>query len=107
MNDNTDGVSAMSAELEPGCICRDWCRSDLWGQIIDGYQYPMPNHANDCPAQKREPFTVIELDGSRCVMEPEEAKQFLAEDSAPDEYHVSTVMLTRDQFERMEEFAGF
>ena len=97
-----------SAELEPGCICRSWCRSDLWSQIIDGHKYPMPNHANDCPAQKREPFAVLEYDGARCVMEPREADDMECiglEGGVI--YRRTTVMLTRDQFERMEEFAGF
>lgn len=95
-----------SARLEPGaCICRMWCRSDFGGVMIDGHRYPGPEHADGCPAQVRKPFTVLEYDGARVVMEPREAAQM--QDDAPGMYAASTVMLTRDQFERMDEFQGF
>jgi hypothetical protein len=76
--------------------------------MIDGRKYPAPNHADGCPAQVREPFAVLEYDGSRCVMEPREADDMetLGLEGGVI-YTRSTVMLTRDQFERMEEFAGF
>lgn len=90
------------------CVCRDWCRSDLWGQMIDGRKYPPPNHADGCPAQKREPFTMLEYDGSRVAMEPHEAEQIIADAKESDvNYTTSTVYLTREQFERMDEFTGF
>jgi len=38
-------------------------------------------------------------------MEPREAASILAE--SDDEYAVTTVMLTRDQFEHLPEFEGF
>ena len=99
-------LSASTALLKPvKCICRQWCRSDLGGQTIDGKRYPAPNHADGCPAQKREAFTVLTLDWSRCVMEPHEAAAMQADE--PDTYTATTVMLTRDQFERMDEFQGF
>jgi hypothetical protein len=98
---------ASTAELEPGaCICRTWCRSDLGGVVIDGRRYPGPNHADGCPAQVREPFTMLEYDGGRVVMEPHEAAQ-MQDDAPPNYYTASTVMLTRDQFNRMPEFPGF
>ena len=53
----------------------------------------------------REPFTVLTYEGSRVAMEPHEAEQMQAE--SPGMYSASTVMLTRDQFERMGEFTGF
>ncbi len=75
------------------------------GDAINGKRYRGPNHAEGCPAHVRETFTVLEHDGARVVMEPAEAAQMLAE--SPGMYTESTVMLTRDQFERMDEFTGF
>jgi len=93
---------------EGECICRWWCRSDLWGQMIDGRKYPAPDHADGCPAQKREPFTVLEYEGTRVTMEPHEAAQMVSDGlESGINYNQSTVHLTRDQFERMDEFAGF
>lgn len=48
---------------------------------------------------------MLEYNGACVTMEPHEAKQM--QDDAPGIYVASTVMLTRDQFERMEEFQGF
>ena len=84
------------------CVCRTWCRT--WEETLDG-KYPLSNHAPGCPAYKQEEFTVLEYDGTRCVMEPHEAKAMIEE--SDEEYIVSTVMLTRDQFNKMPEFEGF
>lgn len=97
----------MSAD-QPKCICRDWCRSDLGGQVINGHRYPGPDHADGCPAQKREPFTVLEYDGARVTMEPHVAAEMVSDGAKGNiTYSQQTVYLTRDQFERMEEFQGF
>jgi hypothetical protein len=71
----------------------------------NGGKYPISNHAPGCEDFKQEPFTRLEYDGTACVMEPHEAGAMLAD--SDEEYIVSTVMLTRDQFERMPEFQGF
>ena len=86
------------------CMCKEnnWCRT--WKETQDG-KYPYSEHTPGCDEYKPEEFTVIEYDGARCVMEPHEAKAMLAE--SDEEYAVSTVMLTRDQFDRMLEFQGF
>jgi hypothetical protein len=92
-----------SERLEPGvCNCRMWCRT--WVETQRG-KYPPANHHPDCKAFKAERFTVLELDGTRCVMEPHEALAVVADE--PGVYTVSTVMLARDQFDRMPEFQGF
>ena len=96
------------SNTDKACICRNWCRSDLWGQMIDGHKYPAPNHADGCPAQIREPFTVLDYEGTRVTMEPREAEEMVAEGLANGTNYIErTVYLTRDQFERMDEFAGF
>lgn len=106
---NADEGRRLSDQLEPGaCICRMWCRSDLGGVMIDGHRYPGPEHGDGCPAQVREPFTVLDYEGTRVTMEPHEAEQMVADGLAQGiSYIERTVMLTRDQFERMEEFQGF
>jgi hypothetical protein len=108
-NDSTPAKVRISDGLDPGaCICRQWCRSDLGGQMIDGHRYPGPAHADGCPAQKREPFTVVDYEGTRVTMEPREAEAMIAEGmEAGISYIERTVLLTRDQFERMDEFARF
>lgn len=65
----------------------------------------MSKHHPNCEDFKLESFTRLEFDGTVCVMEPSEAEAMLAE--SDEQYAVSTVMLTRDQFERMPEFNGF
>lgn len=82
------------------CICMTWCRVPK-----NGDRFPMSFHAPGCENFKQESFTRLELDGSACVMEEREAAAMLAE--SDEEYVVSTVLLTRDQFERMPEFNGF
>ena len=84
------------------CNCKMWCRIPT---DENGGKYPMSNHHPDCEDFHQEPFTILEYDGVHCVMEPHEAEAMLAE--SEEEYIISTVMLTRDQFEHMQEFEGF
>jgi hypothetical protein len=84
------------------CNCRSWCRD--WSET-QGFKFPASNHAPGCNLYRQEPFTALEYDGSRCLMEPNEADAIVAD--APGQYTTSTVMLTRDQFEQLPEHAGF
>ena len=86
------------------CICKekDWCRT---GEETQGGKYPLSNHAPGCDEYKQEKFIVIEHDGARCVMEQHEDNDMLSE--SEEEYTIYTIMLTRDQFDRMNEFQGF
>ncbi len=84
------------------CNCKDWCRVPT---DENGGKYPFSNHHPRCEDFHPEPFTRLEHDGTVCVMEPHEAEAMLVE--SDEQYTVSTVMLTRDQFERLGEFAGF
>ena len=100
-------VGPVERPLEPGaCICRLWCRSDLGGVMIDGRRYPGPEHADGCPAQVRERFVRVEFSGHSCVIEPRDVPA-MREDLCADQYTFTDVMLTREQFERMDEFQGF
>lgn len=85
------------------CNCRDWCRDDLAGELINGKRYPIPNHARGCNAYTTEEFLQIEFEGSTCVVEKYEADSFPASEG----YSTKIINLSRDQFERMEEFGGF
>lgn len=96
----------MNNQNETACTCKSWCRADLCGQMINGHKYPAPNHADGCPAQVRERFIRVSYGNASCVVEPHEADTF-SEDLLSDKYTFTEVMLTRDQFERMDEFTGF
>lgn len=61
--------------------------------------------ATGCEDYKTERFARVEHDGAACVMEPAEAEAMVAE--SVEQYTVTPVFLTRDQFERMGEFYGF
>lgn len=45
--------------------------------------------------------------GAGCILEPAEAKRVLADSDDPTQYEQTTIELTRDQFDRMEEFQGW
>jgi hypothetical protein len=79
-------------------MCRD-LRETMGGR------YPHSTHAPACEDYVTEEFARIEYDDVACVMEKQEAEAFV--DDSNVEYVVTTVRLTRDQFERMAEFAGF
>lgn len=91
----------VSAVIVANCPCLNHCR--LWEETHDG-KYPPSRHAPSCEHFRTEPFLCIEHDGSWCVVEPKDAPDMLVGES---EYTVSTVQLTRDQFDNMPEFAGF
>lgn len=85
------------------CNCGTWARLPHQG-THDG-KYPPPSHHPDCEDFKVEEFSRVEHDRTACVMEPHEAAAMIADGDS--QYKVTPVMLTRDQFERMGEFAGF
>lgn len=84
------------------CDCKNWCRD--WHETKGG-KYPPADHAPGCEDYKTERFLRVEHDGTACVMEPAEAEAMVAE--SDEQYTVTPVFLTRDQFERMGEFSGF
>lgn len=89
------------------CLCkRNQFVRDFKAESQDG-RYPWPNHHPDCDAFKLEAFSKINLDGCWFICTPEEAAAYLEHEDNPEQYTVTTVMLTRDQFERLPEFEGF
>ncbi len=84
------------------CNCLTMCRD--WRETMGG-KYPPSAHAPACEDYVTEEFARIEYGDVACVMEKREAEVFVNDSNI--EYVVTTVHLTRDQFERMGEFAGF
>lgn len=89
------------------CACVYWCRVPDAEPNTYGGRFAMSHHHPDCAEYKAKEYTVLELDGVRCVCEPCEAKDMLADDDDPSAYKISTVMLTEDQVEALPEFMGF
>lgn len=85
------------------CNCQTWARLPQQG-AHEG-KYPHPVHHPDCEDFRLEEFSRVEYDGTACIMEPHEAAAMIADSEF--QYNVTSVLLTRDQFERMGEFAGF
>lgn len=89
--------------------CQNFCRD--WHETMNG-KLPASNHSPNCPAYKTEIFyrvTVFEPFKSDkapvCILETEgEVKDFC---ETPEEYEVTTISMTRDQFEHLDEFEGF
>lgn len=85
------------------CNCITMCRVPDAETL--GGRYPIPKHAPRCNEFKQEEFTRLECPHGSFIVEPNEAQALL--DDADEEYTVSTVMLTRDQFDNIKEFTGF
>lgn len=89
------------------CLCtRNSFLRDPYNETQQG-KYPMPNHHPDCDAFKLEEFRRISFGGGSFIGTPEEAAAYLESEDNPEQYTVTPVMLTRDQFERLPEFDGF
>lgn len=65
-------------------------------------KFPPSNHHPKCEEYKQEKFIRISLDGASAIFEESEAAEF-----TDSEYKKEDIFLTRDQFEKMEEFAGW
>jgi hypothetical protein len=72
-----------------------------------GGKYQPAFHHPNCEDFKLEKFARVEFDGQFCVMEMHELDSFMSEADEPEQCKVSTVEITRDQFERMPELNGF
>lgn len=93
------GGSALNDELEPvACNCMTWCRDF---SETHGGEYPPSNHAPGCDKYNQEPFLRVWLDGSAIVIEEHEKNLYGIDGTI-----YETIMLTRDQFERLPEFQG-
>lgn len=90
------------------CNCKSMVRIPD-SETMNG-KYPMPVHSPACEDFTQEEFTRLEYDGTYCIMEPHEAKAMIADENCSEDgvvYDVSTVLLTRDQFDNLKEFEGF
>lgn len=88
------------------CNCMTRCRMSLV-TLIDGREYPASTHFEDCHLHIKERFVRVEMDGSWCVMPPEDAKEFIEPNDFGDKYTHSDIYLTRDQYKALPEFEGF
>ena len=86
------------------CNCMSRCRTSMF-VTIDGREYPASTHFPDCEKYQPERFVRVELDGTSAIMEPAEAEAMLID--SHDDYKLSDIYLTRDQFNAIPEFAGF
>ena len=86
------------------CNCMSRCRVSMF-VTVDGREYPVPTHFPDCETYQPERFVRVELDGTAAVMEPAEAEAMQAD--SQEDYKLSDIFLTRDQFNAIPEFAGF
>lgn len=86
------------------CLCKEnhWVR--LWEETQDG-KYPPSEHAPGCDEYRLEEFARIELDGAFCVIELLYLPWVL--EDGEEDYKVTTIKLTWDQFEKLPEFQGF
>lgn len=85
------------------CECKEnnWCR--LFEETQGG-KYPPSEHAPGCSEYILDEFMLISLDGKGCVVPKNE---YFPEDYEEDEYIISEIKLTRDQYDNLKEFEGF
>lgn len=85
------------------CNCQTMARS--LSETMGG-KYPANLHAPRCEDYKPVAFTKIEVDGSGGIVPESKAAAVIA-GLGDEEYSVSTVHLTQDQFNQLPESAGF
>lgn len=83
------------------CECARWARD--FHEVQKGF-HPSQHHPN-CPHYKLLQFKKIEYDGSYFIDTPSNAEAYLNE--SEENYIVSDIYVTQDQFDKLEEFQGF
>ena len=96
--------------LDPDCICITWARNQAVEDPREGI--PMSEHAPGCPLFKQRLYKKVHLiGGAWFICTPPEATSFMIDAEAfkdnGDEYEVTDIWLTEDQFEGLPEFEGF
>jgi len=88
------------------CNCRDWCR--VFG--AEGYDPSLPfsDHHPNCEDYELERFARITYStGSSCIVEASDGDLYDFEvDEEDDPPKVEPCWMTRDQYDRLEEFDG-
>ena len=86
--------------------CGDHCRD--WRETRNG-TLPASNHSPGCPNYKTDKFYQVKIKGCKgtsCIVETQtEVDDMFADEE--NEYDVSEIEMTRDQYERLDEFDGF
>jgi hypothetical protein len=91
-----------NTEFQECCVnhCRDWIETKGW--------LPASNHSPMCPSYKEEKFYKIVAKGTKapsCIVESQKEIEDCFSDG--EEYDISEIMMTRDQYEHLDEFEGF
>lgn len=87
------------------CMANHWCRD--WSETAGGL--PRSEHAPGCSQYKLETFWRVVVKGTKapaCIVETEAEARDTCEDN-PADYEITTVQMTRDQFDNLKEFEGF
>lgn len=82
-------------KTESLCHCAGWCREPQQNKL------PISLHHPNCERYKIERFAKITVNGSTCIAEEHETAEY------GDEYEISTIEMTRDQFEALPDFQGW
>lgn len=80
------------------CECTAWAR-------IPRDNFPIAEHHYDCKEYKAERFVRVISNGADCIMEPEEAADMITDWYG--DYQIEDVFMSRDQFDRLPDFAEF
>lgn len=84
------------------CDCQQMVRTF---EETQGGKFPPSNHAPSCQDYKLNRYLRLVIDNSAAIFEEQEGLAII--NDSEDEYEVSEVMLTVDQFERLPEFEGW
>jgi len=88
------------------CNCKEWCR--VFG--AEGYDPSLPfsDHHPDCEDYKLEWFDrIVYPTGASCIVESGDANlSNITVDDADEPPIVESCQMTRDQYDRLEEFYG-
>lgn len=92
-------------ELQECCMnhCRDW-RETIGG-------YPVSNHSPSCPNYVTKDFIKIVPKGQSgpylILKDQKEVDDFINNGESKDDYDITNIKLTEDQFQNLREFDGF
>ena len=90
------------------CNCQTVCR--LPDIETEDWRWPMSDHAPCCEEYKLIKYRRISYEGSFFIATVQDAEDFMKdaqEHEESNDYVHEDVYLTRDQFEKLEEFTGF
>lgn len=102
-NNNKLFKALKGMKLQP--CCQDHCRD--WHETKGGL--PASNHSPACSNYKLETYYKVSAKGTKnpfCVLETENQIKDMCE-GEEEQYDITKIEMTKDQFERLDEFDGF